>query len=586
MASRFLAIVTRDSAAPARPALAPLADLKAVFSAGALRLHAGRGAAIMSNEQSAILGALHGPGDRRPRSTLDQAEWHQLAATDGGMAIDRFWGSYVAMTGGDDGATIVRGPFGDLSCFVCATAYTVYLASDVALLLSAAGLARRIVPAALAAHIARPESRLRTTCLDHVCELRGGERLVVDRSGVRFERVWSPWRFVDAAVMLDDPDEAARRVRDAVQLTVSATAARFARSVLLLSGGIDSSIVAVTLAGANADFTCLNLIGDDRASDEAAYARAAAAATGRALRIETFWGADVDLVRSGAAHLPYPVHRAFTQAQDRLGAEMARSLGASAVFDGGGGDNVFFGSRTVATLADCVRSGGFDSRYWRTARALGDLSQIGLARLTWLAVRRSLRSSSAPRLPPRLEYLSRAAREMASAAPLHPWFDPPPGVLPGRAAHAALLAPAQNLVEAINAGAGFPALSPLASQPVVEACLRVPSWHWIAPGRNRAIARRAFADRLPSEIVGRRSKGEPTGFVARLFDDRRAQIRELLLGGWLAEQGLLDRASIARALAPEGPVRDRGFLRLMELVDAEAWARAQHSQALSPAPVG
>jgi asparagine synthase (glutamine-hydrolysing) len=138
-----------------------------------------------------------------------------------------------------------------------------------------------------------------------------------------------------------------------------------------------------------------------------------------------------------------------------------------------------------------------------------------------------------------------------------------------------LLVPAQNLVEAINAGAAFPALSPLASQPVAEACLRVPSWHWIAPGRNRAVARRAFADRLPREIVARRSKGEPTGFVARLFEDRRAQIRELLLGGWLAEHGLLDRTAIARALAPEGPVRDRAFLRLMELVDAESWARAQ-----------
>jgi asparagine synthase (glutamine-hydrolysing) len=572
MTGRYLAAVALGRA---HPPISPPAGLRPVLAAGALRLWASADLAVLSDGGSAILGALHGPGDRRPRAALDSGEWRELARTGGRMAVERFWGDYVALLGRADGAEIVRGPFGALSCFLCASPGTLYLASDLGLLLEASGLRRRIVPAALAAHIARPEWRHRTTCLDAVHELRGGDALAADQAGMRFERLWSPWRFARADAALDDPDEAIRRVRDAVLLATGAAAARFPKPLLLLSGGLDSSIVAAGLASAGADFTCLNLTGTDRASDEQAYARMVAEKFGRPLLVESFDPADVDLARSDAAHLPYPVHRAFTQSQDRAGARIARSLGAAAVLDGGGGDNVFFGSRTVATLADCLSTQGFDSRYWRTARALGDLSQTGLARLTMLAVRRAMRRTAAPRLAPRLDFLSRDARQLVRVAPLHPWFDPPKGILPGRAAHAALLVPAQNLVEAVNAGAAFPAASPLASRPVVEACLRAPSWQWLAPGRNRAAARAAFAGRLPPEVVGRRSKGELTGFVARLFDDRRAEIRDLLLGGRLAQLGLIDAAAIARTLGGEGPARDHRFLRLMELVDAEAWARAQ-----------
>ncbi len=334
-------------------------------------------------------------------------------------------------------------------------------------------------------------------------------------------------------------------------------------------------MVATCLEAAGADFACLNLLADDAASDETGYARCVADALSSELGIERLTTGYIDVRRSGAAHLPYPVHRCFTQAQDAIAQAVAAEVGADAVFDGGGGDNVFFASRSVAILADCLLRGGFDRRFRSAVRTLGDLAQVGLPRLTALAVHRAWWRPPAPRLAASDRFLDPALRADLRRGPPHPWFEPPPSALPGRAAHVALLAPAQNMVEAVNAGAPYQAISPLASQPVIEAALRIPSWLWIAPGHDRAIVRAAFRERLPGAIVDRRSKGTPTTFVAQIFERNRKAIREMLLGGWLAQQRLVDTAALSQALTDEAPVRDLGFAALMTLVDAEAWARAQ-----------
>jgi asparagine synthase (glutamine-hydrolysing) len=522
----------------------------------------------------AIIGELFDRGSTRPETALYDAAWTAIAQSRGQKLIERYWGSYVAFTTDDKGMAVVRAPMGDLGCYHARTGDIVLVASDLALL-SDLGCRFAINWGALARHIAHPEWRRSETCLDGVEELRGGDRLLVSVNGVECETLWSPWAFVGRDRMIDDPVEAARAVRNAVHLAVRARVAGHDRALLLLSGGLDSAIVAASLKATGTEVIGLNLIGDDAASDERRYAELVARSAGIELLTRTLDLDRIDVRRSGAAHMPYPVHRCFTQAQDSVAAETAEPCGADLLIDGGGGDNVFFASRTVSILADCLAIGGLDRRFWSAARALGDLGQTGTWALAWRAVHRAWLRSPAPRQPPAVAFLSDASRSIVADAVAHPWFVPPDGVLPGRASHVALLAPAQNLVEAINAQALQHAISPLVSQPVVEACLRVPSWHWLAPGRDRATARRAFAPDLPEEIFARRSKGTPTGFVATIFDRQRQPIRDMLLGGRLAEFGLIDEAKLAQALSTPGPVRDLRFVRIMELVDAEAWAAEQ-----------
>ncbi|QCI78817.1 hypothetical protein E6W36_01910 [Hankyongella ginsenosidimutans] len=116
----------------------------------------------------------------------------------------------------------------------------------------------------------------------------------------------------------------------------------------------------------------------------------------------------------------------------------------------------------------------------------------------------------------------------------------------------------------------LPMVAPLLAQPVVEACLRVPSWFWYDGGRNRMIARRAFQRELPPEIFHRRSKGSPESFVGEIFEQHRTTIR---IRCWtaLVKHGLVDREAIEKIFIDPRPAYGTGFMRLLEFSDVEAW---------------
>jgi asparagine synthase (glutamine-hydrolysing) len=98
---------------------------------------------------------------------------------------------------------------------------------------------------------------------------------------------------------------------------------------------------------------------------------------------------------------------------------------------------------------------------------------------------------------------------------------------------------------------------------------------WIADGRNRAVARQAFADRLPRGILDRRSKGSYTGYMAAVYTRNKQKMREFLEDGQLREHDLLDRSALASLFAKELVPRDLSFLRIFDLCAAENWARQQ-----------
>src|SRR5690606_8440727 len=115
-----------------------------------------------------------------------------------------------------------------------------------------------------------------------------------------------------------------------------------------------------------------------------------------------------------------------------------------------------------------------------------------------------------------------------------------------------------------------PILSPLLSQSVVECCLAIPAWQWCEGGRNRAVAREAYADRLPRMVIERRSKGSFDGFCTALLEANRGLVRAMLLEGRLAREGLLDRTAVAAALDQPFPLAE-SVARLLALVDVESW---------------
>jgi asparagine synthase (glutamine-hydrolysing) len=114
----------------------------------------------------------------------------------------------------------------------------------------------------------------------------------------------------------------------------------------------------------------------------------------------------------------------------------------------------------------------------------------------------------------------------------------------------------------------------LLSQPVVELCLSIPSWTWFAGGRDRAVARAAFSQHLPAQIVWRRGKGRLETMCAAAYIRQRQELRDLLLGGRLADNHLLDRTAIEAYLKRDLVEGDFDYFRLIEIADVERWVRA------------
>lgn len=507
--------------------------------------------------------------------TLADADLKAAVASRGASLIRRCWGGYVAVLCDAEAKSvdILRAPLGDLACYWTCIEGMILFASDVGLMRAAGMPSPSIDAAALARHLVAEDIRRPETCLAQVKELPGGQRITVGAGGYRQETLWSPWIFAAAERQLSDAQEAARRVRDAALHCVGARAADFSHILLKLSGGLDSSIVFACLHHSKRPFTAVTLATHDPSGDERAHARTVARSVGVHLVERYRDPSKVALERSAAALQPRPTARSFTQETERIAAEVASETGSEAIFDGGGGDNVFCSLQSARPAADCLISEAGHGFFWRTAESIAQLAQTSLwavARRAWMM---KWRRSPAYRWPMEIRFLSAEARAELEGAITHPWLIAPTGTLPGKTAHVALIAAAQSVAEGFDMEIALPTFSPLISQPLVEACLQVPSWLWFEGGRNRAVARRGFAGRLPDATLQRRSKGAPDCFIADLFEANRPMIRAMLTGGALGDLGLLDVEALSQALDDRAPVRGHDFLRIMQLVDAEAWAR-------------
>ena len=121
---------------------------------------------------------------------------------------------------------------------------------------------------------------------------------------------------------------------------------------------------------------------------------------------------------------------------------------------------------------------------------------------------------------------------------------------------------------------------PLMSQPLVELCLRIPTYILASRGWDRAIARQAFSEDVPREILRRRSKQGMHEDMAGILKRNIDTARELLLDGHLVNERLLDRKSVEVALSG-GPTEDGNAAReIFDHLSTEVWLRSWQSPAL------
>lgn len=525
----------------------------------------------LTRPSGVILGSIYRSKQDMPNFVPTAPEHAAIADSCGSFLIERCWGDYIAFLPGDgsEDLKVVRPPFCDLGCIYAEFRGLHLVASEPALLHKCTLAPLQVDIEAVASHLFTDGLRRPRTCLTGIKELLWGSRLLVSSSAAETETCWSPWDFA-AVRYREDPDELARELHSRALNVIAARLRGLDKVAVMLSGGLDSSILAASVAASGTPFTCLNLTMGDRIGDERDYASLVATRLGVPLQGAEQDIRHVDVTRSEASHLARPIARSFAQSTRLAKQRLAAAVGAQAILDGGGGDNIFCSLQSVAPVADRIMREGLGRGALRTAANVAAMTEAGLMKVMFKAAQRVWPRSPAYRWPCDSRFLSPEALDRSGPVD-HRWLNPPPGALPGSAAHIGVIAVVENLLE--TSDAGIPERAPLMAQPLVEFCLSVPSWLWFHRGHNRVVARRAFRDDLPAEIVWRRTKGTPDGFVARLFEANRSVLRDLLCDGRLSAESLLDRDAISHALLQPGAIKGHDYVRLLRIADVEAWAQ-------------
>jgi asparagine synthase (glutamine-hydrolysing) len=120
-------------------------------------------------------------------------------------------------------------------------------------------------------------------------------------------------------------------------------------------------------------------------------------------------------------------------------------------------------------------------------------------------------------------------------------------------------------------------VSPLVSQPLVELALRIPAYLHCKYAQDRPIARSAFADVLPADVLQRGlGKGGPALWVKDVVERNSEFIREYLLDGILVGRKLLDRKKLETVLSPRIAKSTAIVSDIFAKLYIEAWLKKWH----------
>lgn len=535
---------------------------------------------IVANGRGMVVGALfHRVGDEhesvREVTSETAAQWCESA----GAALTReYWGGYLALLGDRDKVFIVRDPGGARPIFVTAPD-----AAGVRIIFTHAADFVSIAPLPqlddrfLAMFLAQPRLVTDRTAFEGVREVLAGECMILDSSGVTTPLAWRPPR-PDRTHRRTDKETLARELRAVVVNTVRVWANTGVPIVHRLSGGLDSSIVLASLLAEPPypDIRCVTEAPDGYPEgDESELAQRVADRLGAPLSVARY--RPEDLRYEMLANAPLSAKPSLTElsfADSIFLRAIEEADGVRLLTSGQGGDQVFYRSNPLCLPADAVRDllGPADvlrvalnsaraSRrsVWPFLRAA---IEFGMLRSVNAYIREVLGAVSGS---------NEAIREFVLAEALEDeWVRAATRRGPGEAMRALHLADLQYYHGPSLLAERFVLAPVLTSQPIVEFCCSIPAYRTVDGGRDRGLARLAFASDLPPSAVDRRRKGNTTRFFNAVAHANGAYIQDMLRGGELYRRGLFDLAALDQ-------IQTTAILDFSQHIVAELWLRRVRS---------
>jgi asparagine synthase (glutamine-hydrolysing) len=563
-----------------------------VFCAGvrddALQLHrVGDHSGLVIGTLLARSGDLFSPAPDR-QLHFGAMQSHEFVRSRGKWLIDHAWGDYVAF--GHDEAHgykwVLKDPTGSLPCLRTEFRGVTIFFSRIGDCLDLRLLRFTVNESFLRSHMMAGSSFLDTSSLNEVSPVRRGECIEFRREAAGWQSspkmYWTPLSYAGAEDLIEDPETAARAMRSVVKAATAGLARMHPSLLLRLSGGLDSSIVAGCLKGTTERFTAYTYFSPVGRSDERPWARLAAAHAGCEHIEYPLNALDLDLtlgLRMPPSPEPSPL-LGFIQ-RNTVERELIERTQATAIFSGDGGDSGFCSDSLTYAVPEFLRQHGITPGLFRLASQVALLTEKSSWAVLTAAIRRVVGNHNTG--TPRDRIL--AASQLVSAdikqaftghdTVSHPWFRDQRR-MPWdkiRRIGTLMMTPDSYTVAAPVATPVPELVSPLYSQPVIEVLLRIPIHTHFHRGRDRGLARMAFAAEAPEPILRRLWKDRAPGFHDQLLERERPFLKETFLDGVLARNGLLDRPLLEEVLS-SGPTKNTVYPgEIFRHLDTELWAR-------------
>jgi asparagine synthase (glutamine-hydrolysing) len=516
------------------------------------------------------------------RSLLDvpDARAESFVVTKGQSLVDKYWGSYVAFLLDQikGSVSVVRDPTGGLPCqwvrFDDVDVYFVRL-EDCEPLDPSFSVNTRF----LLAHLLFSSRCGRDTGLNEVETVLAGECVEHSRGQRTTRFLWNPLE-VSRTDPVEDFQEAAHLVRKTVRECVHTWASCYDGITLLLSGGLDSSVVLASMADAPTTprILCRNFYADGPNSDEREFARLAAAKAHvelqedrvePAFRLETLTRLPRSLV---PAAWPIDIER------DEAEAKSMRSRGFTTIFNGHGGDELFFRVGSFPSAVDYAWSHGIRPSLFTIAlddATLDATSIWNVLRLVrWFGMRRSNWHPRDALSEGHMPLMTAEAKRRAYTDETlwHPLYRKATGVPPGKLEQCYLITFGAGWCHIPTGRAeSLEYVSPLNSQPIIELCLRIPLYVLRQGGQDRAVERAAFIEDLPREIGTRRSKAFGDAAVRDVIAYNIDWVRSTLLDGLLVRERIVDRGKLEQVLSNHAHRIQSEITEICDYLAVETW---------------
>nr|WP_252727855.1 asparagine synthetase B family protein [Acinetobacter sp. Ac_5812] len=411
------------------------------------------------------------------------------------------------------------------------------------------------------------------TALKKVLSLKPGYCLNIRDCNV--ECLWSPVQFVGKRSKDQDIKIFERKLKDTIVDCIKTWGDVYDSVLLNLSGGLDSSIVAICLKlFNNISLNALNISFDTVVSDELKYAKELCEKYNIPLHVFKLNDPKINL-KSKLSVFPYQ-HRPLKYG---LGFEsldeeelLLKDKKVEAIFSGCGGDVLFQNMDSIFITQDYYRDYGLKGLF-NISRRVAELTD----RTVWdvfaksitnkyFQGRKYLYEGSVNKELINDKYSLIVDNDYVS----HPWHHIISSLNNGKKFQISGLIDTENFYTYRKTSEYVDIVHPLLSQPIIELCLSIPSYFLTPNLINRGLLRNAFKSYLPNSIYLRRSKGKIGNFYDEIIKYNYEDICGTLNEGNLISAEILSKEWLDQNIK-KGVVDENIRMQLFQLMTTETW---------------